>query len=55
MRIASVLSFSAAMALIAAHPAVAEPMAITVGGYFTQSVQLVDIDDLGGTSFEDLL
>ena len=53
MRIASVLSFSAAMALISTHPAVAEPMAITIGGYFTQSVQLVDIDDLGDTTFED--
>lgn len=32
----------------------AEPMQFTVGGYFTQSLQLVDIDDHNdGTSFED--
>ena len=53
MKIASILSLSAAAALIAAAPASAEPMDFTIGGYFTQSVQLVDIDDHDDMTFED--
>ena len=53
MKIASIISMSAAAALIAVAPASAEPMAFTIGGYFTQSVQLVDIDDHNNMTFED--
>lgn len=53
MKIASIISMSAAAALIAVAPASAEPMDFTIGGYFTQSVQLVDIDDHEGMTFED--
>lgn len=53
MKIASIISMSAAAALIAVAPASAEPMDFTIGGYFTQSVQLVDIDDHNNMTFED--
>jgi predicted porin len=53
MKIVSIFTIGAATALCAISPALANPMDFTVGGYFTQSVQLVDIDDCDGQSFED--
>ena len=56
MKIASkstILSAFVALLALPFHAASAEPMDFTIGGYFTQSVQLVDIDDFDGASFED--
>lgn len=56
MKIASkstILSAFVALLALPFHAASAEPMDFTIGGYFTQSVQLVDIDDFNGDSFED--
>lgn len=57
MKIAATLKSSCAVMALVTFPAVtalAEPLAFTVGGFFTQSVQLVDVDDHDdGTSFED--
>ena len=59
MKIASILTplTAAALLLPAAallpNAAQAEPMTFSVGGYFTQSLQLVDIDDYDDITFED--
>ena len=56
MRIASTSTIFSALAALAALPfqtASAEPMDFDIGGYFTQSIQLVDAANRDGNNIED--
>lgn len=56
MKIASTFTISAAALAFAAMPtgfAAGEPLDITIGGYYTQSVQLVDAPNRDGVEIED--
>lgn len=56
MKIASTFTISAAALAFAAMPtgfAAGEPLDITIGGYYTQSVQLVDAPNRDGNNIED--
>jgi len=51
--ISTILSALAALSAVPLHAASAEPVNITIGGYFTQSIQLVNAPNRRGNNIED--